>query len=183
MENEELVNILKSRELSKEDRCLFLTIYLANKYYEGNYFTVDDKDHWKDVDTIVTHAVKIINNIDKGINRIEEDIIYQDDIVIILDNGTPLKLLLTRNSEEFKNRITSEDEKIDYGNYEIVDPRSSLGLSIIGRKVGDTVKYSDGESKNQHTVKILDHKRTKFSAKYSKAYMEAETEVIKRNKI
>ena len=58
----------------------------------------------------------------------------------------------------------------------------SIGLNIIGKRVGEIVKFTYGNDKNEHTIKILERFETTESTKLSKLYIEADAETSNRLK-
>ena len=119
-------------------------------------------------------AVELAQKIDDKTN--EDKIIYCEDVVIVsINDNEPERFLLTWYDDDDNNTIEYVDETpkmYDTSKIKIVRVETPLGREILGRHVNETFTYK--EYSEEITVKILGHKRTKYSYQLSKYELDAE---------
>ena len=88
------------------------------------------------------------------------EIYVNDCVTLSIDNGTPICYYVTDEPNNDINVLDCKD-------------KNGLGYQLIGKYVGNTFKYCDNESKNEHTVTILANKRTDNSFRVERCVLDA----------
>ena len=109
-----------------------------------------------------------INNMIKFEQMIEEkkyNVIETEDLVVLsMDNGPETRYYLSR----YASRPLYPEPLNEYAEYQSdytnLSVHNGLGRELLGKHVGDTLTYTDGEEKKLRTIKILSLRKTKYSA-------------------
>ena len=135
-----------------------------------------------DLDKIINYGVQkfleIKKQIEPSMNNDEKEIYCEDIVIVSIDDQPPIKYHISR--EPLYHVEDKDGHSIhDYNSLSLY---TDLGKMLIGKKVGDVIRFARETDKDEHSIKVLDNIRTTHSRKVSEYELQADIEFQKRYK-
>ncbi len=164
---------LKEQETRRQElENNFLTIFsklMDICYPKGLTYNEIDPKTKEVINDLVKKAFLITMEMDVNLNPEYE--VYAEDIVTLLDDHGETKdyyLTTLSNTDDIKEigELNVLGRIREMKNLEVLKTYKGLGSYIVGKRVGDTVEYSEGEAKNYCKYTIKATFKTPYSYRY-----------------
>ncbi len=146
-------------------KCDFQVGYTGSK--EG--FNWRNNEYKSAINDIIEYAVDKVLEVYRKIDLAYPEEIYCEDLLVLsIDNDNPKIYYLTKQIE---NPYDDINESIEINNkastttYIPLSVYNKQGYLLLGKHVGDTITYQNDGDLNEHTITILDIRKTRYSEK------------------